>query len=246
MASRSSSVSSGAASRVHGDFSDGPKWSSMCAMPPSPPARWKVRHGPSSGQRRPGPSVIDASICAGVASPLATMCRASRQIASCSRLAMKPGTSRCMVITDLPATSKNSEAHATAHCSVRSPPTTSTKGMRYGGLNGCPTTSRCGVGQSTCISVMPYPEVEDEITTPTGVAASMRASRSRLSARSSGALSCTNSASATASSSVAAMTRFWPEAPAASPSSARAGHAASTSRRSFASKSGAGSQAVTR
>src|SRR5882757_6382787 len=101
-ASRSSRVSAGASSRVHGDFSDGPKWSSMCAMPPSPPARWNVSIGPCAGQRSPGPSVIAVSICSTVASPLATMCSASRHSASCSRFAMKPGSSWSMVITDLP------------------------------------------------------------------------------------------------------------------------------------------------
>jgi hypothetical protein len=41
---------------------------------------------------------------------------------------------------------------------------------------------------------MPKPDVEDEITTSTGVAASMSARRVRLSSRSSGALSWMNSA----------------------------------------------------
>ncbi len=77
----------------------------MWAIPPSPPASANVSIGPITAQRSPGPSVIDASISATVASPLATMCSASRHMASWSRLAMKPGTSRSMVITDLPATS---------------------------------------------------------------------------------------------------------------------------------------------
>ena len=62
-----------------------------------------MQHGPWTGQRRPGPSVMEASICSTVASPFATMCSASRQSASCSRFATKPGTSRSIVITDLPS-----------------------------------------------------------------------------------------------------------------------------------------------
>ena len=154
-ASRSSGVSSAASSRVHGDSSDGPKWSSMCAIPPWPPARWKVSIGPWIGQRSPGPSVMDRSICSTVASPASTMCSASRHSASCSRLAMKPGTSRSMVMTDLPACRKKSEAQATTSGEVAVPPTTSTSGMRYGGLNGCPTTVRSGWAHLVCISLMP-------------------------------------------------------------------------------------------
>ncbi len=92
----------GESSRVHGESREGPKWSSMWAIPPWPPARWKVSSGPWIGQRSPGPSVMERSICSTVASPLATMCRASRHSASCSRLAMNPGTSRSIVMTDLP------------------------------------------------------------------------------------------------------------------------------------------------
>ncbi|AIA07257.1 hypothetical protein DC74_6825 [Streptomyces noursei] len=58
-----------------------------------------------NAHRRPGPSVIEASMSSTVASPLATMCSASRHSASWRRLAMKPGSSRSMVMTDLPATS---------------------------------------------------------------------------------------------------------------------------------------------
>ena len=53
--------------------------------------------------------------------------------------------------------------------------------MRYGGLNGWATTSRCGVRASTAISVMPKPDVDDATTTCSGVAASIAASRLRLS-----------------------------------------------------------------
>ena len=160
-------------------------------MPPGPPARWKVSIGPWKAQRRPGPSVIEASICSTVASPLATMCSASRHSASCSRLAMNPGTSRSRVITDLPMCRKNSAVHVTTSAAVRSPPTTSTSGIRYGGLNGCATTSRCADPASTAISVMPKPEVEEPMTTCSAVAASMSASSRRLSSSCSGALSCT-------------------------------------------------------
>ena len=59
-----------------------------------------------------------------------------------------------MVITDLPACRKNSAVHATTSAAVFSPPTTSTSGIRYGGLNGWATTSRCGDRASTAISVI--------------------------------------------------------------------------------------------
>jgi hypothetical protein len=60
-----------------------------------------------------------------------------------------------MVITDLPACRKKSDVHATASGSVCTPPTTSTSGMRYGGLNGCATTVRPGCAHLTCISLIP-------------------------------------------------------------------------------------------
>ena len=58
------------------------------------------------------------------------MCSASRHSASCNRLAMNPGTSRSMVITDLPMCRKKSAVHATTSAAVFSPPTTSTSGIR--------------------------------------------------------------------------------------------------------------------
>ena len=81
-----------------------------------------------------------------------------------------------MVITDLPMCRKNSAVHATTSAAVFSPPTTSTSGMRYGGLNGWATTSRCGDRASTAISVIPKPEVDEAMTTCSGVAASIAAS----------------------------------------------------------------------
>src|SRR5262245_46928407 len=101
--SRSFSVSGGASSRVHGSSSAGAKWSSMCAMPSGPPARWKVRIGPISAQRRPGPWMIESSICCAVAWPESIMCSASRHNASCRRLPTKPGTSCSIVRQDFPA-----------------------------------------------------------------------------------------------------------------------------------------------
>ena len=43
---------------------------------------------------------------------------------------MKPGTSRSIRMTDLPITSYHFAAQSTASGEVRSPPTTSTRGMR--------------------------------------------------------------------------------------------------------------------
>ena len=73
-------------------------------MPPSPPPRWKAIQGPIKAQRGPGPFVMAKSICSTVASSLSTMCRASRQIASCKRVAMKPGISLLKTKGALPAT----------------------------------------------------------------------------------------------------------------------------------------------
>src|SRR3569833_3508129 len=83
------------------------------------------------------------------------------------------------------------------------------------------------------------------MTIPAGVAASISARSFCLSGRSSGALSWTKVASATASARVATTPRLSRLAPSARPSEVSAGQAASTSRRSFASASGAGSQART-
>ena len=125
------------------------------------------------------------------------------------------------------------------------PPTTSTSGIRYGGLNGCPTTVRSGWAQLICISLIPNPDVEDEITTWGAAAASMSASSWRFSSRTSGALSWTKSVSSTAllrSGSYLSRSR---SAPSVRPIAVSAGQAASTRWRSLSSASGAGSQATT-
>ena len=68
---------------------------------------------------------------------------------------MKPGTSRSMVITDLPACRKKSRGPGDRRrARSRVPPTTSTSGMRYGGLKGWPTTVRSGWAHLVCISLI--------------------------------------------------------------------------------------------
>src|SRR5690606_23996873 len=118
--------------------------------------------------------------------------------------------------------------------------------MRYGGLNGWPTTRRPGLAATVAMSVMGKPEVDEAMITSAGVTASMSARSARLSSRSSGPLSWTNPAPSTASARVGSTVRLSGDAPSASPSSVRAGQAPSTMRRSFASASGAGSHARTR
>ena len=83
------------------------------------------------------------------------------------------------------------------------------------------------------------------MTTSGAHAASIRESRSILSALRSGALSCTKSAPATAAATEPAQCRRPVDAPSASPSSRSAGHAAATWRRSRPSAPGAGSQPTT-
>ena len=102
-----------------------------------------------------------------------------------------------------------------------------------------------GVVASTCMSVMANPEVDDAITTPDAVAASMSASSRRFTDKDSGALSWTNPTPSTASARVGATVRLSREAPSANPSSVNAGQAASTSRDNRSAEPSPGSQART-
>ena len=94
---------------------------------------------------------------------------------------MKPGTSRSMVITDLPAYRKKSEAQATDlgrgelaadDLDQRDEVRRVERVADHGALGAARTRSAS--------RVMPKPEVEDEITTSAGVAASMSASSAPL------------------------------------------------------------------
>ncbi len=79
------------------------------------------------------------------------------------------------------------------------PATNSTSGSRYTGLKGCATRICEGLDAPCCSSLGLYPEVDDAMTA-SGRASSCTSARTAcLSARSSGTLSCTHSASATAS-----------------------------------------------
>ena len=218
----------------------------MWAIPPSPPARWNVRQGPWTGQRRPGPSVIAASIWSTVASPFATMCSASRQSASCSRFATNPGSSRSISITDFP-TPAVEVGGAAGHGAGRSPgpPTTSTSGIRYGGLNGCPTTRRDGSAAVVAISLIGKPEVDDATTTSSVVAADQVGEQAPLELEVLRGALLDELGPVQASANEPATRSRDRSAPSSRPSSVNAGQAASTVRRSRASASSAGSQATT-
>ncbi len=124
-------------------------------------------------------------------------------------------------------------ACSTAASEVRPPGTTSTSGIRCGGLNGCPTSTRSGwAGQARWIREGASPEELLARTVPGGAAASRTANSRSFSSGRSGPFSCTNSASATASArSGVNDSRRW---------------SAATAARSRSSAPGAGSLATTR
>ena len=132
-----------------------------------------------------------------------------------------------------------------AAAEVCAPPTTSTSGIRCGGLKGCPSTTRSGWRHSDCTALIASPEELDASKVAGGAAASMRRNRSILMSIRSGPFSCTKSASATASSS-----RSWKrsrsgDAPSASPKRVIVGQCCATASRRRASAPGEGSVAST-
>ena len=139
----------------------------------------------------------------------------------------------------MPSEAYTSRARPTAAAEVARPATTSTRGSRYTGLKGCPTSNRPGCTRSRCMSLGSSPEVEDPMTTSGAAAASTSARTARLRSSRSGTLSWMNSAPSTASSTLGAI-RSAPRAGRASPKR-RAKMCSALSRTSFALRSVSGS-----
>src|SRR5260370_4281058 len=145
----------------------------------------------------------------------------------------------------LPIDAYNSIALRTVSGDVFSPPTTSTRGMTWGGVNGCPMTQRSGRLHADCITLIVMPEELDAIIESGGVVASISANNLILKSGRSGPFSCTRSASETAFFISTVKLSLSREAVFASPSALTAGHAVSTYLRRAASAFGAGSVAIT-
>src|SRR5271157_3763562 len=111
---------------------------------------------------------------------------------------------------------------------VFAPPTTSTSGIRCGGLKGCPVTQRSGCLHSDWMRLIGIPEVLDTRMAGGGRIESMSANNLILRGSRSGAFSCTRSASAMASFRSDSNRRREVDAPGASPIFVSAAHAAST------------------
>src|SRR5271170_7338005 len=77
---------------------------------------------------------------------------------------------------------------------VLEPPTTSTSGIKCGGLNGWPMTQRSGCLHADCITLIVIPDELDAIIESAGVAASISANNLILKSGRSGPFSWTRSA----------------------------------------------------
>jgi hypothetical protein len=84
------------------------------------------------------------SIACALAAPLAQRAQASRSIANCRRLPMKPGISRSINAGSLPALRKASHTQAVTSGAVRGPAHTSTSGISCGGYQKCVAITRSG------------------------------------------------------------------------------------------------------
>src|SRR5487761_408154 len=108
---------------------------------------------------------------------------------------------------------------------VLAPPTTSTRGMMCGGLNGWPITQRSGRLHADWITSMVMLEELDARIDSAGVAASISANNLALKSGRSGAFSCTRSASDRAAVILDVNDRRSRDAPAAKPARASGPHA---------------------
>ncbi len=154
---------------------------------------------PICAQRRPAAYRIASSTSSTVATSSCTSHSASRHSASSRRSATKPSISLRTRRGFMPSDVYSPSARSTVFSDVCSPATTSTRGSRYTGLKGCPTTKRSGWVMSACSRDGKRPEVEEHTSASGRASSSISASSRRLSASFSGALSCTTSASPTAS-----------------------------------------------
>src|SRR5260221_10970703 len=127
---------------------------------------------------------------------------------------------------------------------VLAPPTTSTNGMMWGGLKGCPTTIRSGYLHFDCMTLGVIPEELDAISESGDVASSMSAYNLILKSGRSGPFSWTRSALANASFMFVLNVRRSRDALGERPMAMSCGHASSTYLRKLASAFGAGSVAT--
>src|ERR1700732_2867379 len=111
---------------------------------------------------------------------------------------------------------------------VFAPPTTSTSGIRCGGLKGCAVTQRSGCLHSDWMRLIGIPEVLDARMAGEGRIESNSANNLILKGSGSGAFSCTGSAPAMASLRSVVNRKREVDAPGASPIFVSAAHAAST------------------
>src|SRR5580692_6498532 len=128
---------------------------------------------------------------------------------------------------------------------VFAPPTTSTRGMTWGGLKGWPITQRSGCLHADCITLMVRPDELDAMIESGGVAASISANSLILKSWRSGPFSWTKSASDSAFFISSVNLRLSRDAFGESPMVVRSFQAASIYWRRFAPAFGAGSVAVT-
>src|SRR5207237_822085 len=124
---------------------------------------------------------------------------------------------------------------------VFAPPTTSTSGTMWGGLNGWPMTQRSGRLAPVWMTAIGMPDELDARIAPGGVASSISAKSLTLNSGRSGAFSWTKSASASARLMLGVKVSRSREAPAVtSPALASSDQASSTYLRRFDSAFGAG------
>src|SRR6266851_5609079 len=128
---------------------------------------------------------------------------------------------------------------------VLAPPTTSTNGMMWGGLKGCPTTIRSGYLHFDCMTLGVIPEELDAISESGDVASSMSAYNLILKSGRSGPFSWTRSAFDRASFKLVVKLSRSRDAPGERPITVSSSHASSTYLRKLASAFGAGSVATT-
>ena len=151
----SSGVHAGGSNVAHHSTIGGPRCSRTWAMPPSPPERCCVANGPSERPAQPRP--VTRSPCRfrpPSPTPCSTSQYASRHSAACRRLVTWPGSSARIAhrrLADRPV--RGHRRRRSPRPTVASPPTTSTSGMRCGGLKGWPTRTRSRVAGTALLQL---------------------------------------------------------------------------------------------
>ena len=127
----------------------GPRCSRTCAMPPGPPDRCWLANGPSTAQRRPGPCEIAVSMSA--TRGHAALDQRVRLLPQRGLQPVRDVPGQLLAQPDRPLAERGVEGHRPRRrprSAVFSPGTTSTSGIRCGGLNGCPTSTRSGCARA--------------------------------------------------------------------------------------------------